>query len=69
LRYRQPNLHRPFKTPFMPVIPLLGIGFCLYLIINLNPVTWWRFLIWMLLGLMVYFNYSRHHSKLNIVSP
>jgi len=65
LRYRQPDLHRPFKTPLMPFVPLLGVGSCLWLIANLNPVTWWRFIIWMLLGLMVYFNYSRYHSKLN----
>lgn len=65
LRYRQPNLHRPFKTPFMPVVPLLGVAFCFYLILHLNVVTWWRFLVWLLIGMMVYFNYSRHHSRIN----
>lgn len=66
LRYRQPNLERPFKTPFMPIIPLLGVGFCLYLILHLNSVTWWRFLIWLGLGLVIYFAYSRFHSRLNV---
>lgn len=65
LRYRQPDLHRPFKTPLMPVIPLLGVISCAWLIMHLNPVTWWRFIIWMILGFMVYFNYSRKHSKLH----
>jgi APA family basic amino acid/polyamine antiporter len=65
LRYRRPDLPRPFKTPLMPLIPLLGVGFCLYLIISLNPVTWWRFLVWLLLGFIIYFKYSRYHSRLN----
>lgn len=64
LRYRQPQLNRPFKTPFMPVIPLLGVGFCLYLILHLNPVTWWRFIIWLLVGFIVYFAYSRYNSRM-----
>ncbi len=68
LRYRQPNLHRPFKTPMMPLIPLLGAGFCLYLILHLNPVTWWRFIVWFGLGIIIYFIYSRHHSRLNTES-
>ncbi len=65
LRYRQPQLNRPFKTPLMPLVPLLGVGFCLYLISNLNVVTWWRFLIWLIIGFMIYFNYSRYHSRMN----
>jgi APA family basic amino acid/polyamine antiporter len=65
LRYRQPNLHRPFKTPLMPLIPLLGVGFCLYLIMHLNPVTWLRFLVWLIVGIIIYFTYSRYHSRLN----
>lgn len=65
LRYTQPKLRRPFRTPFMPVVPLLGIGFCLYLMASLPAETWERFMIWMGLGMVIYFGYSRRHSALN----
>lgn len=65
LRYMYPNMHRPFKTPLFPVIPILGIFSCLYLTINLPGETWIRFIIWMALGFIVYFAYSRFRSKLN----
>lgn len=64
LRYKQPDLPRPFKTPFSPLIPLLGMAFCIYLMISLPLITWLRFLIWLIIGMIVYFNYSRHHSQL-----
>lgn len=64
LRYTQPNMIRPFKLPFFPFIPYLGIFFCLYLMIHLPRLTWWRFFIWMLFGLIVYFAYSKNHSVL-----
>jgi len=65
LRYRKPNLPRPFKTPFMPFVPILGILSCLYLIINLHGFTIVRFIIWFSLGMIFYFVYSRRHSVLN----
>lgn len=65
LRKTQPDLPRAFRTPFVPVVPILAILFCLFLIFNLNPVTWGRFVIWLVVGLAVYFFYSRKHSKLN----
>lgn len=65
LRYTQPELVRPFKLPFHPFIPLLGILFCLYLMIHLPALTWWRFIIWMVIGLIIYFTYSRTHSLLS----
>jgi APA family basic amino acid/polyamine antiporter len=65
LRYTQPNMPRPFKTPWSPVVPALGILLCAYLIAHLDVVTWWRFLIWMLIGFVVYFWFSRKHSRLN----
>lgn len=55
LRYTQPALPRPFKTPGMPIIPLLGIVSCFYLIAHLPWKTILRFIIWMAIGLMVYF--------------
>lgn len=64
LRWKHPELHRPFKLPFNPVIPLLGVIFCVYLMINLSGVTWQRFLIWMFIGLIIYFCYGRKHSLL-----
>ncbi|HLF58529.1 MAG TPA: amino acid permease [Alphaproteobacteria bacterium] len=64
LRVTQPDLPRPFKTPFSPLIPLLGIVFCLYLMLSLPGVTWLRFLIWMLIGLAIYFTYSHRNSNL-----
>lgn len=65
LRYSNPDLHRPFKTPLMPWIPILGILSCTYLIIHLPWVTILRFIIWMILGLILYFVYSRYSSHLN----
>lgn len=65
LRWKQPNLRRPFKLPWNPLIPVSGIIFCIYLMINLSYVTWNRFIIWMVFGLLFYFFYSRQHSFLN----
>lgn len=64
LRKQHPNLHRPFKLPFNPLIPMLGVIFCVYLMVNLSIVTWHRFIVWMLMGLIVYFSYSRRRSLL-----
>ncbi len=66
LRYTHPDLPRPFKTPFSPVVPLLGAAACLFLMLNLPLVTWLRFVLWLLLGLAIYFLYSRHRSLLAI---
>ncbi len=65
LRKRQPHLHRPFKNPWNPLIPTLGILSCSALMTFLPAVTWMRFGIWIMLGVLVYFVYSMHHSKLN----
>ena len=65
LRYTRPELKRPFRTPFGAVTPLLGIIFCVYLMLSLPPITWIRFGIWLALGLVIYFIYSRRHSTLN----
>ena len=64
LRYTRPDLPRPFKTPFSPLIPALGIAFCLYLMASLPVLTWERFLIWLAIGMAVYFGYSRKRSVL-----
>ena len=64
LRIKQPNRERPFKVPFGFTIPILGIVSCLYLMMGLDLVTWFRFLIWLLIGLIIYFLYGYKHSKL-----
>ncbi len=64
LRRTQPNLRRAFRTPLVPVIPILAVLACLVLMIMLPMATWWRFLVWMGLGLVVYFLYSMHRSRL-----
>ncbi|WP_131782052.1 amino acid permease [Legionella gresilensis] len=65
LRYKHPELPRPFKTPLMPLIPVLGVISCLYLVIHLPWVTILRFVIWMVIGLIIYFVYGQFHSTLN----
>lgn len=56
---------RPFSCPFVPVVPLLGIFFCFFLMISLPVVTWIRFIIWMGLGVLVYFMYGYSNSGMN----
>lgn len=68
LRYTAPELVRPFKTPFMPYVPILGIISCAYLIINLPLLTMIRFFVWMFVGVIIYFVYSRKNSALNLDS-
>jgi len=65
LRIRQPNLLRPFKNPWNPLIPVLGILSCGALMCFLPAATWMRFGSWILIGIVFYFVYSIHHSKLN----
>ena len=64
LRKMHPEIKRPFKLPWNPIIPLLGVLFCVYLMLHLPAVTWWGFAIWMILGLFIYLSYGRNHSLL-----
>jgi APA family basic amino acid/polyamine antiporter len=64
LRARQPQLHRPFKNPLNPLFPILGMLSCGGLMAFLPESTWLRFVVWLSLGLIVYFTYSMRHSKL-----
>jgi basic amino acid/polyamine antiporter, APA family len=64
LRRTQPNLRRAFRTPWVPVVPILAALICLYLMVSLPVATWARFVIWMVLGFVVYFLYSRRNSRL-----
>jgi basic amino acid/polyamine antiporter, APA family len=64
LRIRQPHLHRPFKNPLNPLFPALGMFSCGGLMAFLPQSTWLRFVVWLTIGLVVYFTYSIRHSKL-----
>lgn len=64
LRHTQPNLPRPFRTPLVPLVPILGIVVCGYLMSFLPVDTWIRLIVWMALGLAVYFGYGMRHSVL-----
>jgi APA family basic amino acid/polyamine antiporter len=63
LRRRQPDLHRPFRAPAVPLVPILGIAISLFLMLSLPWDTWLRLLVWLLLGLAVYFGYGSKHSR------
>ncbi|GLH63523.1 amino acid permease [Parageobacillus sp. G301] len=67
LRKTQPHLKRAFRVPFVPVIPLLAVAFCGYLVLQLPPMTWIGFVSWLAIGLVIYFLYGRKHSTLNNV--
>ncbi|HWB98644.1 MAG TPA: amino acid permease [Bryobacteraceae bacterium] len=63
LRIRRPDLPRPFKTPAVPLVPILGILISLLLMASLPFDTWLRLIIWLILGLAIYFTYGRKHSR------
>ncbi len=69
LRKRRPDLKRSFKVPGNPIVPWLSALACFYLVLNLSIETWIRFVVWMALGFIIYFTYSRHHSKLATGEP
>jgi basic amino acid/polyamine antiporter, APA family len=64
LRRTAPQRHRPFRVPFVPLFPILGVVFCIALMCSLPVITWRRFFVWLALGLLIYFFYSVRHSKL-----
>jgi basic amino acid/polyamine antiporter, APA family len=64
LRKKRPDLDRPFRTPLVPLVPILGIIACFGLMATLPGDTWLRLLIWLLIGFVIYFAYSRKHSVL-----
>jgi basic amino acid/polyamine antiporter, APA family len=64
LRRTQPNMQRAFRTPWVPVLPIVAALTCLYLMFSLPVITWIRFVAWLALGIIIYFVYSVHHSRL-----
>jgi APA family basic amino acid/polyamine antiporter len=64
MRVKRPEIARPFKVPLYPLVPIVGAVSCLYLTLNLSMLTWGAFGIWLVIGLFLYFSYSRSHSLL-----
>jgi APA family basic amino acid/polyamine antiporter len=65
LRSTNPDQPRPFRTPLVPVVPVLGILFNGYMMYKLGWINWARLIIWLIIGLVIYFTYSRHHSRIS----
>ena len=65
LRVRKPDLNRPFRTPWVPFVPIMGAIVSLGLMASLPFDTWLRLIIWLIVGLVIFFTYSRKHSRLN----
>jgi len=69
LRVKRPDLERSFKVPALPVVSILGILVCGSMIYGLGWTNWMRLIVWLLVGLVIYFSYSRHHSKVQAMAP
>lgn len=69
LRRTKPDAPRMFRLPFMPLVPGFGVLASLFLILQLHWETWVRFVVWLIIGLIIYFTYSRRHSLMNPDSP
>ena len=65
LRHTDPARKRPFRTPLVPLVPILGVLFCGFLMASLPEVTWIRFFVWLVIGLIIYFIYGRFHSRVS----
>src|SRR5208282_4330884 len=68
LRYTNPNQPRPFRTPWVPLVPILGVISNGYMMIKLGWVNWARLIIWLIIGLVVYFTYSVKHSRVQALA-
>jgi basic amino acid/polyamine antiporter, APA family len=64
LRRVDPERRRPFRVPWVPIFPIVGVFMCLALMLSLPVMTWIRFVVWLCIGLLIYFLYSVRHSKL-----
>jgi APA family basic amino acid/polyamine antiporter len=65
LRRTRPDLERPFRVPLSPVLPAIAALACFYLMLNLDLLSWLRFAVWLVIGLVIYLAYGRRHSLLN----
>ncbi len=64
MRVKRPDIERTFKTPFVPLVPILGAAICIYLMVSLPIDTWLRLIVWMAIGFLIYFTYGIKKSKL-----
>lgn len=62
MRRKHPEAERPFRAPFYPLVPILGILLCVLLMFSLPPENWWRLIGWLVVGLVIYISYGRRHS-------
>jgi APA family basic amino acid/polyamine antiporter len=62
MRKTNPNAERPFRAPLYPWVSILGIIFCLVLMFSLPPENWLRLFVWLFIGMIIYFGYSKKHS-------
>jgi APA family basic amino acid/polyamine antiporter len=69
MRRTEPNLPRPFRTPWVPLLPILGMLVNFLMMLGLGSLAWTAFLAWMLIGVALYFSYSRFHSRLFAQNP
>jgi APA family basic amino acid/polyamine antiporter len=63
MRNKRPDVNRPFRTPWVPFVPIMGILISLAMMLGLNGKTWIRLVVWLVIGMVIYFTYGRHHSK------
>jgi APA family basic amino acid/polyamine antiporter len=66
LRRTDPDAPRSFRTPWVPVVPILGIVVCLVMMFSLPGDTWLRLIVWLGIGLAIYYGYGKKHSKLRL---
>ena len=66
LRRTRPDMPRPFRIPLSPVLPIIGCLFVIYLMTQLPLTTWIRFIVWLIIGMIIYFAYSRRHSRVRL---
>ncbi|KQP95433.1 amino acid permease [Methylobacterium sp. Leaf117] len=64
LRRTQPDARRDYRTPLVPLVPILGIVSCFAMMVSLDAETWLRLIVWLAIGLVIYFAWSRHHSRI-----
>src|SRR5439155_26901489 len=62
MRKTHPEIHRPFRCPWSPLVPLMGIGICALLMFSLPPINWVRLFVWLAIGMVIYFGYGKSHS-------
>src|SRR5690606_16506970 len=66
LRHKRPDLKRGYRVPFAPVLPIVSALLCFYLMLNLTTLTWVRFVVWLTVGVAIYFAYGRRHARVGL---